>query len=71
MRIIVAENSLRFHIEGTDSRSPEEDDWTFLGACDLLQSADVRAETARKIGRKYESTYRVVRIVDTRFEEGE
>lgn len=71
MRIVVAENSLRFHIEGTDSRNPEEDDWTFLGACDILQSGDVRVETARRIGRKYEPTYRSVRIVDTKFSECE
>lgn len=66
VRKVIKETSLRFHVEGTDSRHPEEDDWSFLGAAALLQSG--KAETADQILREYEGRYRRVRIVDTRAE---
>lgn len=66
MRKVIKETSLRYHVEGTDSHRPGEDDWSFLGAAAILQSG--KAETADQILREYEGRYRRVRIVDTQAE---
>lgn len=68
MRKVIEETSLRYHVEGTDSLHPEEDDWHFLGAAALLNSPSVKLETASKIAARYTGQYRTVRIVDTRAE---
>lgn len=55
-RVVLA-GSLRYHIEGTDYRTPEDDDWHFLSARGTLSEAADEMEG-------YLLDYRFVRIVD-------
>lgn len=69
MRKVVRETSLRYHVEGTDYVYPEDDDWHFLKASNILELPGSKTETAKVIQDQYMSTYRKVRIVDTWAEE--
>lgn len=69
MRKVVSETSLRYHVEGTDYVYPEDDDWHFLKASNILELPGSKTETAKDIRDQYTSTYRKVRIVDTWAEE--
>lgn len=70
MRKVVSETSLRYHVEGTDDIHADYREWAFLGASSYLSlPASTRTESAEKIARRYEGTYRRVRIVDTQAEE--